>query len=77
MTYHFTCIKEGTGYWGHCLEFEGCTTQGSTLEEYKKNCKEALELRLEDPLEVMKLDSIIEIEADPKYTKNEKIVAYA
>ncbi len=35
------------GYWGEVLELPGCVSQGETLEELKKNIKEAIEAVLE------------------------------
>jgi predicted RNase H-like HicB family nuclease len=49
MKYHFKIHKEGSGYWAYCLEFEACHTQGSSMEELKKNMEEALNLYLEEP----------------------------
>lgn len=49
MKYHFKIHKEGDGYWGECVELKGCVTQGDTLEELKKNFKEALDLYLDEP----------------------------
>ena len=39
--------KEG-GYSGRCLELPAAISQGETLEELKKNMREAIELVLED-----------------------------
>jgi len=49
MEYHFKIHKEKNGFWGECVELEGCTSQGSTLEELKINLKEALDLYLDEP----------------------------
>jgi predicted RNase H-like HicB family nuclease len=35
------------GYSGQCLEIPGAISQGDTLEELKKNMKEAIQLALE------------------------------
>ena len=49
MTYTSTAIilKEGKWFVAHSLEL-GVTTQGRTIEEAKKNLKEAVALYLED-----------------------------
>jgi len=49
MNYKFTTIitKEGKWYVAHCLEL-GVVSQGKTIDEAKKNLKEAVELYLED-----------------------------
>ena len=31
-----------TGYWAECLELPGCVAQGETLEELKRNIREAV-----------------------------------
>jgi predicted RNase H-like HicB family nuclease/DNA-binding XRE family transcriptional regulator len=49
MNYHFKTHRGKKGYWAECLELEGCVTQGDTLEELNTNCKEALNLYLEEP----------------------------
>ncbi|GHV96477.1 hypothetical protein AGMMS50293_27970 [Spirochaetia bacterium] len=49
MNYHFKMHEEKNGYWAECLELDGCVTQGDNLEELYKNCKEALNLFLEEP----------------------------
>ncbi|HEY5535299.1 MAG TPA: type II toxin-antitoxin system HicB family antitoxin [Ignavibacteria bacterium] len=35
------------GYWGECPSFDGCYSQGETLDELQNNMKEAIELYLE------------------------------
>jgi predicted RNase H-like HicB family nuclease len=49
MNYKFTTIitKEGKWYVAYCLELE-VVSQGKTIDEAKKNLKEAVELYLED-----------------------------
>lgn len=43
------CSEDGEkGYWAECLELDGCITQGETWEQVLKNCKEALDLFLDD-----------------------------
>jgi antitoxin HicB len=76
MRYHFKIHKEQGSYWAECLELEGCLSQGDTLDELKKNLKEALDLYLDEPEDsklviplpkkkgVLKRN-VITIEADP------------
>ena len=40
--------KDG-GYWGECIELNGCMSQGDTLEDLKKNLTEALNGYLDEP----------------------------
>ncbi len=56
MTYRFTTIlnKEGKWYVSRCLEL-GVVSQGKTIDEAKKNLKEAVELYLEDQPKIKKL----------------------
>lgn len=49
MEYHFRAHKEGDGYWAACVELKGCVSQGQTLQELKRNVKEALDLYLDEP----------------------------
>lgn len=49
MKYHFKIQPEDIGYSAFCIEFDGCVTQGDTMEELKKNMEEALNLYLEEP----------------------------
>lgn len=50
MNYHFKIHKDKKGgYWGECMELEGCRSEGDTLEELKENLKEALDLYLDEP----------------------------
>jgi len=39
--------KDEYGYYAYCPEFEGCQTQGDSIEEVIANIKEAIELYLE------------------------------
>ncbi len=39
---------ENGGYWVECLTFEGCYSQGETIEEALDNIQEAIELCLEE-----------------------------
>ncbi len=48
MKYHFKYYKdERGGFWGECLEIQGCRSEGDTIDELKINFKEALDLCLE------------------------------
>jgi predicted RNase H-like HicB family nuclease/DNA-binding XRE family transcriptional regulator len=49
MNYHFKLHKENIGYWAECCELDGCVTEGDTLDEIYKACKEALEVYLYEP----------------------------
>ena len=49
MVYHFKVHSEDNGYWAECLELEGCSTEGDTMEELRQNAEEALNLYLEEP----------------------------
>jgi predicted RNase H-like HicB family nuclease/DNA-binding XRE family transcriptional regulator len=51
MKYHFKVHKEKTGFWAECLELNGCSTQADTQGELYKNCEEALNLFLEEPID--------------------------
>jgi predicted RNase H-like HicB family nuclease/DNA-binding XRE family transcriptional regulator len=51
MKYHFKVHKERGGFWAECLELNGCITQADTQEELYKNCEEALNLFLEEPID--------------------------
>ncbi len=76
MKYHFRVHKEKRGYWGECVELDGCRSQGDTGEELKKNLKEALDLFLDEPEESrlafppprlrFKGRNIVAIEVDPQ-----------
>lgn len=51
MKAEFTAIIESAsegGYWAICPEVPGANGQGETIEETKKNLKEAIELIFED-----------------------------
>lgn len=51
MKYHFKIHKEGKGYWAHCIEFNGCFTQGDSHQELLYNMSEALNLYLDEPMD--------------------------
>ncbi len=76
MKYHFKIHKEKKGYWGDCVELEGCRSQGETIEELKANLKESLDLYLDEPEESqiafpqpnrrLKARNIVAVEVDPQ-----------
>lgn len=76
MKYHFRIHKEGTGYWGECLELKGCVSQGRSLDDLKENLKEALDLYLDEPEDshvifplpkkTVRGKSVIDVEVDPQ-----------
>ena len=48
MRYHFKYYTdERGGYYGECVEIDGCRSEGDTLDGLKKNLTEALNLCLE------------------------------
>lgn len=49
MQYHFRINREPNGYWAQCLELDGCSTEGNTVDELERNAKEALDLYLQEP----------------------------
>jgi predicted RNase H-like HicB family nuclease len=54
--------EDGGGYSGQCLEIPGAISQGETLEELKKNMKDAISLILEsikEEADVQKKNSLI------------------
>jgi len=51
MKYHFRVRKEKDGYSAHCIELEGCVTQGDSMDELFENMKEALNLYVQEPAE--------------------------
>ena len=76
MKYHFKIHQEKKGCWAECVELSGCQSEGKNLEELKKNCKEALNLYLDEPEDSplafplpqkrLKGNKFIEIEVDPQ-----------
>lgn len=76
MKYHFKIHKEGSGYWGECLELTGCVSQGKSLDDLEKNLKEALDLYLDEPEDsrvifpmpkkTVRGKSVIDVEVDPQ-----------
>lgn len=51
--------KEDGGYSGQCLELPAAISQGETIDELKKNMKEAIELTLET-IKDLKKDAFVE-----------------
>ena len=56
--------EEG-GYWGEVLELPGCVSQGETIDEFRNNIREALEVILESESET----PLIEIYTEPTLTE--------
>ncbi len=76
MKYHFKIHREGKGFWAHCMELEGISTQGESKEELQKNMHEALNLFLDEPPDskfifslprnIPKGSSIVAVEVEPQ-----------
>jgi predicted RNase H-like HicB family nuclease len=49
MKYHFSYKIDDDGIWGNCCEVPELYAQADTLDDFKKNCEEALNLMLEEP----------------------------
>ena len=49
MKYHFKAHIIGGECWAECIELNGCLTQGSNLEDLKRNAFDALNLYLDEP----------------------------
>ena len=49
MTYHFNVHEDKKGFWAECVELSGCVTQAESFDELELQCKEALNLYLEEP----------------------------
>jgi DNA-binding XRE family transcriptional regulator len=51
MNYHFRIHNEGDGWWGECLELDGCKTQSGdgSREGLSVAMAEALDLYLDEP----------------------------
>lgn len=47
LTYRTIIKKDGKGYHGFVPSLPGCHTQGTTIDETKKNLKEAIDLWIE------------------------------
>jgi predicted RNase H-like HicB family nuclease len=53
-TYRFAVVieKDVDGYYAFCPELQGCYTQGETYEETLELIRDAIQLHVEDRLEV-------------------------
>ena len=60
--------EEG-GYWGEVLELPGCVSQGETIDEFRRNIREALEAVLESESQAPR----IEIYAEPTLAEKDFI----
>lgn len=49
MRYHFMVHKDTDGFWAECCELSGCKAQSDTEQGLEAECKEALNLYLEEP----------------------------
>lgn len=52
MNYHFTVHKEDNGFWAECCELSGCVAEAENLDELYKECRNALNLYLEEPCDI-------------------------
>jgi predicted RNase H-like HicB family nuclease/DNA-binding XRE family transcriptional regulator len=66
MRYHFKVHKEKKGFWAECLELNGCVTQADNKDELYKNCEEALNLFLEEPVDSNTIFPLPEVSLDSK-----------
>jgi predicted RNase H-like HicB family nuclease len=76
MQYHYKTHREGSGFWGYCLELDGAPTQGDTWEEFEHNMSESLSLYLDEredsdvlfpePNPSLKGRNIVKVPVDPK-----------
>ncbi len=73
MNYHFHVHKENNGFWAECCELSGCVAEADTLEELKEECKESLNLYLEEPSDSKVVFPLPEDELD----KNKKLLSIA
>jgi predicted RNase H-like HicB family nuclease/DNA-binding XRE family transcriptional regulator len=64
MNYHFKVHKEDNGFWAECYELSGCVAEANTLEQLKKECKESLNLYLEEPNDSKMIFPLPSIELD-------------
>lgn len=51
--------EEG-GYWGEILELPGCVSQGETIDELRRNIREALEAVLESESQASRIEVYLE-----------------
>jgi predicted RNase H-like HicB family nuclease len=73
MNYHFHVHKENNGFWAECCELSGCVAEADTLEVLKEECKESLNLYLEEPSDSKIVFPLPENELD----KNKKLLSIA
>ena len=55
MGYHFKVQKDGKFLIAHCIELEGCRTQGLSRKELQTNMVEVLTLFLDEPKDSKKM----------------------
>ena len=51
--------EEG-GFWGEVLELPGCVSQGETIDEFRRNIREALEAVLESESQSSRIEVYLE-----------------
>ena len=77
MKYHFRVRKEEDGFSAHCIELDGCITQGDSMEELYENMREALNLYVQEPANskdlaalpddsIRKSKNVVEVALDPE-----------
>lgn len=77
MKYHFKIQKEDVGFSAHCMELEGCITQGDSMKELNENMREALSLYIQEPEDsrdlatlpddsIRRSKNIVEVTLDPE-----------
>lgn len=77
MKYHFRIKQEDIGYSAHCIELEGCITQGDSMQELYENMQEALNLYVQEPadskelaplpnISIRKSKNVVEVPLDPE-----------
>jgi predicted RNase H-like HicB family nuclease/DNA-binding XRE family transcriptional regulator len=73
MYYHFKVHKEGNGYWAECCELSHCQTETDgpgSREDLRKNCREVLNLYLDEPPASQKIMPM----PDPALDSNHKLM---
>jgi len=55
--------EEG-GFWGEVLELPGCVSQGETIDEFRRNIREALDAVLESESQAPRIQMYTEPEKD-------------
>ncbi len=77
MKYHFKIHKEDVGFSAHCIELEGCVTQGDSMKELNENMREALNLYVQEPEDsgelaplpddsIRRSKNVVEVPLDPE-----------